>query len=172
MPDARRGVLQDVHWSVGLFGYFPTYTLGNIYAAELHAALRRDIGAVDALLAAGELAPILDWLGARTIHRRGRLLAPRALVAAACGREPDAATLLGELEAKYGALYGLTPILRGEPGDLRPLEGRSGHQSLLPEGEADDGILDRGRGRIDSHALVDHRHVGVAPTSKPLLWSR
>ena len=112
VPDARRGVLQDVHWSVGLFGYFPTYTLGNIYAAELHAALRRDVGAVDALLAAGELAPILDWLRTH-IHRRGRLLAPRALVAAACGREPDAATLLGELEAKYGALYGLTPIASG-----------------------------------------------------------
>ncbi len=43
VPDARNGVLQDVHWSVGLFGYFPTYTLGNIYAAELHAALRRDL---------------------------------------------------------------------------------------------------------------------------------
>ncbi len=106
VPDARQGVLQDVHWSVGLFGYFPTYTLGNIYAAELHAALRRDVGAVDALLAAGELAPILDWLRTH-IHRRGRLLAPRALVAAACGREPEAVTLLGQLEAKYGELYGL-----------------------------------------------------------------
>ena len=58
MPDARRGVLQDVHWSVGLFGYFPTYTLGNIYAAELHAALRRDLAELDAALAAGELAPV------------------------------------------------------------------------------------------------------------------
>ena len=106
VPDARRGVLQDVHWSVGLFGYFPTYTLGNIYAAELLAALRRDIGGVDELLAAGRLAPVLEWLRAR-IHRRGRLLAPRALVAAACGREPDAATLLAQLEAKYGELYGL-----------------------------------------------------------------
>ena len=47
VPDARRGVLQDVHWSVGLFGYFPTYTLGNIYAAELHAALRRDLPDLD-----------------------------------------------------------------------------------------------------------------------------
>jgi carboxypeptidase Taq len=70
------------------------------------------VGGVDALLAAGELAPILDWLRSH-VHRRGRLLAPRALVAEACGREPDAATLLGELEAKYGALYGLAPISSG-----------------------------------------------------------
>ena len=106
MPDARRGVLQDVHWSVGLFGYFPTYTLGNVYAAELHAALRRDLPDLDARLAAGDLAPVRAWLGPR-IHRRGRLLAPRALIAEATGREPDAATLVGQLEAKYGALYEL-----------------------------------------------------------------
>ena len=106
VPDPRRGVLQDVHWSVGLFGYFPTYTLGNVYAAELEAALRRDLPDLDARLAAGDLAPVLAWLGPR-IHRRGRLLAPRALIAEATGREPDAATLVGQLEAKYGALYGL-----------------------------------------------------------------
>ncbi len=106
VPDPRRGVLQDVHWSVGLFGYFPTYTLGNVYAAELHAALRRDLPDLDALLAAGELAPVRAWLGPR-IHRRGRLLAPHALIAEAIGHEPDAATLVGALEAKYGELYGL-----------------------------------------------------------------
>lgn len=106
VPDARRGVLQDVHWSAGLFGYFPTYTLGNIYAAELHAALRRDVPALDARLAAGDLEPVVTWLRPR-IHRRGRLLAPRTLIAEACGHEPAAATLLGQLEAKYGELYGL-----------------------------------------------------------------
>ncbi len=106
VPDPRRGVLQDVHWSVGLFGYFPTYTLGNVYAAELHAALRRDLPDLDARLAAGDLAPVRAWLGPR-IHRQGRLLAPRALIAAATGRDPDAATLVGQLETKYGALYDL-----------------------------------------------------------------
>jgi carboxypeptidase Taq len=108
VPDARRGVLQDVHWSAGLFGYFPTYTLGNIYAAELHEALRRDLGDLDASLAAGDLAPVVAWLRPR-IHRRGRLLAPRALIAEASGREPKAATLLGHLERKYGEIYGLAP---------------------------------------------------------------
>jgi carboxypeptidase Taq len=104
VPDARRGVLQDVHWSVGALGYFPTYTLGNIYAAELHAALRRDLPGLDAQLAAGDLAPVRDWLGPR-IHRRGRMLAPRTLIAEACGRAPEAATLMSQLEAKYRALY-------------------------------------------------------------------
>ena len=106
VPDARHGVLQDVHWSAGLFGYFPTYTLGNIYAAELNAALRRDVPDLDDRLAAGDLAPAVAWLRPR-IHRRGRLLAPRTLIAEACGREPEAATLLGQLEAKYGELYTL-----------------------------------------------------------------
>ena len=106
VPDARRGVLQDVHWAVGLFGYFPTYTIGNVYAAELDVALRRDLPDLDARLAAGDFAPVVGWLGPR-IHRRGRLLAPPALIAEATGRAPDAATLLRGLETKYGALYEL-----------------------------------------------------------------
>ena len=69
------GALQDVHWSVGAFGYFPTYTLGNVYAAELDAALRADLPDLDARLAAGDLAPVLGWLRPR-IHRRGRSLPP------------------------------------------------------------------------------------------------
>jgi len=105
VPDARRGVLQDVHWSSTAFGYFPTYTLGTIYAAELDAALRRDID-LDAGLAAGDLAPAIAWLNAR-IHRHGRLLPARRLIAEAIGREPDERALIAYLEAKFGALYGL-----------------------------------------------------------------
>ncbi|HET9067954.1 MAG TPA: carboxypeptidase M32 [Amaricoccus sp.] len=106
VPDARRGVLQDVHWSAGLFGYFPTYTLGNVYAGELYAALRRDVPDLDARLAAGDPGAALAWLGAR-IHRRGRMLAPRALIAEAIGREPDERALLCYLEAKYRSLHDL-----------------------------------------------------------------
>lgn len=106
VPDARRGVLQDVHWSVGLFGYFPTYSLGNVYAGALHAALRRDLPGLDGALAAGELGPALGWLGER-VHRRGRLRPPRVLIAEACGAEPEAGALLAYLEAKYGELYGV-----------------------------------------------------------------
>ena len=106
VPDPRRGVLQDVHWSVGLFGYFPTYTLGNVYAAELYAALRRDVPDLDAHLAAGDLSSVLAWLGPR-IHHQGRLLAPRVLIAAATGSDPDAARMVDQLQVKYGDLYGL-----------------------------------------------------------------
>ncbi|HET9068369.1 MAG TPA: carboxypeptidase M32 [Amaricoccus sp.] len=106
VPDARQGVLQDVHWAVGLFGYFPTYTLGNVYAGELHAALRRALPDLDAHLAAGDLAPAVGWLRTH-VHRRGRLLPPRRLIAAASGHEPDAGALLAYLEAKYGDLYAL-----------------------------------------------------------------
>jgi carboxypeptidase Taq len=92
-PDAARGVLQDVHWSAGAFGYFPTYTIGNVYAAELDAALRADLPDLDDRLAAGDPSSALDWLRAR-IHRRGSLL-------------PQPQTLVVALERKYGALYAL-----------------------------------------------------------------
>ncbi len=105
-PDARRGVLQDVHWSVGLFGYFPTYALGNIYAAELFAAMRAALPDLDADLRRGDLAGAIAWLRAN-IHGKGRLLPPRRLIEEACGHEPAEAVLLAYLEEKYGALYGL-----------------------------------------------------------------
>jgi carboxypeptidase Taq len=105
VPDARRGVLQDVHWASAAFGYFPTYTLGTVYAAELDAALRREID-IDAGLAAGDLAPAIAWLNAR-IHRRGRLLPARRLIAETIGREPDERALLAYLETKFGELYRL-----------------------------------------------------------------
>lgn len=106
VPDARRGVLQDVHWSAGLFGYFPTYTLGNVYAGEIHAALQRDIPDLDARLAAGELGEVVAWLGER-IHRRGRMVPPTRLIAEAVGRAPDERALLDYLEAKYSDLHDL-----------------------------------------------------------------
>jgi carboxypeptidase Taq len=105
VPDASRGVLQDVHWASAAFGYFPTYTLGTLYAAELDAALRREVD-LDAGLAAGDLAPANAWLNAR-IHRHGRLLPARRLIAEAIGREPDERALLSHLETKFGELYRL-----------------------------------------------------------------
>lgn len=106
VPDAARGCMQDVHWSAGLFGYFPTYTLGNIYAGALHAALRRDLPDLDGHLAAGDLGAVRGWLGPR-IHRLGRTLRADALIAQACGAPPDEKALLDYLKEKYGALYGL-----------------------------------------------------------------
>lgn len=105
-PDAARGCLQDVHWSEGLFGYFPTYTLGNLNAAALAQALRRDLPDLDDRLSAGDLLPIRDWLRAH-IHRHGRIRPARELMARVTGGEVDEKPLLAHLEAKFGALYGL-----------------------------------------------------------------
>ena len=100
------GCLQDVHWSVGLFGYFPTYTLGNVYAGCLHEALRRDLPDLDAALAEGDTSPATGWLAER-LQRHGGLRAPRETIRHATGAEVSAEPLLTYLEAKFGALYGL-----------------------------------------------------------------
>jgi carboxypeptidase Taq len=98
------GMLQDVHWSVGLFGYFPTYSLGNLYAGCLHEALRRDLPDLDASLARGEAAPALAWLRER-LQRHGGLREPRDTIVHATGAEPTEGPLLDYLDAKFGALY-------------------------------------------------------------------
>ena len=101
------GMLQDVHWSVGLFGYFPTYALGNVYAGCLHAALRADLPDLDSRLAMGDLAPATGWLASH-LQRHGALRMPAQTIAHACaGRTPDEEPLLGYLEAKFGDLYAL-----------------------------------------------------------------
>lgn len=100
------GCLQDVHWSVGLFGYFPTYALGNIYAGCLHDALRRAVPDLDNQLAAGDLSGASAWLR-ENLQRFGKLYAPRETIEKACGMAPSEAPLLDYLEEKFGALYGL-----------------------------------------------------------------
>ena len=100
------GVLQDVHWPVGLFGYFPTYSLGNVYAGCLHAALRAALPALDQHMAKGDLAPALGWLR-DTLQAHGGLRTPRATVEHATGAPVHEAALLGYLEAKYRMLYAL-----------------------------------------------------------------
>ena len=106
VPDVSLGVLQDVHWSIGLFGYFPTYSLGNIYAACLDRAMRRALPDRDAMVAAAECQPILDWLR-ENIHSKGRLLPAPELIERACGEAASAAPLIDYLEAKFTALYDL-----------------------------------------------------------------
>lgn len=100
------GMLQDVHWSVGLFGYFPTYSLGNLYAGCLHKALRADQPGLDADLARGDLTAATGWLREK-VQRHGALYAPRDLIAGAIGGQPSEAPLLDYLEAKFGEIYAL-----------------------------------------------------------------
>ncbi|MDO5642476.1 MAG: carboxypeptidase M32 [Paracoccus sp. (in: a-proteobacteria)] len=100
------GVLQDVHWAVGLFGYFPTYTLGNIYAGCLNKAMRAALPDLDDALAAGDATPAVEWLR-ENIHRHGSLIPARPLIEQASGAPVSATPLLDYLEAKFSAIYGL-----------------------------------------------------------------
>ena len=100
------GVLQDVHWSIGLFGYFPTYTLGNVYAGCLWQALNLAVPRVQAQLARGETGEAVGWLR-ENLQRHGGLRSPRETIAHACGFEPSEEPLLGYLEEKFRGLYGL-----------------------------------------------------------------
>ena len=98
------GCLQDVHWAVGLFGYFPTYTLGNVYAGCLYQALRAAVPDLDADLARGATSAATGWLR-DNLQRHGGLYEPRDTVTRACGFEPTEAPLLDYLDQKFGAIY-------------------------------------------------------------------
>ncbi|OSP56361.1 carboxypeptidase M32 [Pseudoruegeria sp. SK021] len=103
VPKASLGVLQDVHWSVGLFGYFPTYSLGNVYAGCLFKALKDDIPALDAHLSAGDPSPATAWLAER-VQRHGALRDGRETIEHATGAAPSEGPLLDYLEAKFGEM--------------------------------------------------------------------
>lgn len=100
------GVLQDIHWSAGLIGYFPTYTLGNIFAAQLMAAASRDLPDLDRDLAAGRFDGLLAWLR-RHVHAYGRQFESAALVEQASGEPVSERWLVDSLWQRYGAAYGL-----------------------------------------------------------------
>jgi len=103
---AAEGCLQDVHWSEGLIGYFPTYTLGNMGAAALMARLREDEPSIDDSLSAGDFRPVLDWLRPR-VHAPGRVKPVADLWRDAVGAVPDEKPLLAHLNAKFDALAGM-----------------------------------------------------------------
>lgn len=105
-PDDARGVLQDIHWAFGLFGYFPTYTLGNLYAAQFWAAAQADVPDLPARIGRGEFRPLLDWLRDK-IHRHGRQPSAAELCRRVTGRDLDAAPFLDYLRRKFGELYEL-----------------------------------------------------------------
>ncbi len=106
VPDDLRGVLQDIHWSEGIIGYFPTYAIGNVLAAQLWRAAHADIPELDEEISRGELGALRVWLREK-VHRHGRLLSPPELVEHAVGAPLDPEPMLEHLRAKYGALYAL-----------------------------------------------------------------
>jgi len=103
---ASNGVLQDVHWSVGLFGYFPTYSLGNVYAGCLHEALRAAVPDLDAQLSVGDTSAATGWLQ-QNLQRHGGLFTPRDVISRASGQEAGPDPLLKYLTQKFSSLYGL-----------------------------------------------------------------
>ena len=106
-PNRTLGVLQDIHWSMGAFGYFPTYTLGNLYAAQLLAKAREDLTDHDEQIRNGDFSPILDWMRAH-VHARGSILEPAALIEEATGSPPSPDAFVEYLRDKVKRLYGLT----------------------------------------------------------------
>lgn len=100
------GCLQDVHWSAGLFGYFPTYSLGNVYAAQLFQKARRDLPALDESFDRGEYHELLAWLRDK-VHIHGQRYAPATLIERAVEGPIDSHVLIAALRHKYGSLYNL-----------------------------------------------------------------
>lgn len=99
------GCLQDIHWSMGAFGYFPTYLLGNIYAAQLWDRFRSESVGWEERVAKGDLLFIKSWLGQK-IHRHGRRYLPRELIEKATGQPLSTASYLSYLQTKYGPSAG------------------------------------------------------------------
>jgi carboxypeptidase Taq len=106
VPDDRRGCLQDVHWSMGAIGYFPTYSLGNLYAAQLWDTVATELTDIDELVRAGNFQPLLSWLR-QNIHQHGRRFSARDLGERVTGKKLDHQPLIRYLRGKLEPLYGL-----------------------------------------------------------------
>lgn len=100
------GVLQDVHWSFGAFGYFPTYTLGNLYSVQFYEQAKLEIPHLENEIAAGQLMVLRRWLGQK-IHRWGRMFTPDHLAQRVTGKSLDPEPFLSYIEKKYGEIYKL-----------------------------------------------------------------
>lgn len=105
VPDDARGCLQDVHWSAGLFGYFPTYTLGNLYAAQLFEKILEDIPDLHGGFARGDFSQLKEWLNTN-LHAHGSRYLPAELCERITGRPLGPEPLLRHLDGKLRPLYG------------------------------------------------------------------
>jgi carboxypeptidase Taq len=105
-PDDAQGVLQDVHWSFGLMGYFPTYTLGNLYGAQFFHQAQQELPDLEGQIGRGEFGGLKTWLNDK-VHNRGSRLRASELVEEVTGEKLSADYFTNYLEAKFGALYNL-----------------------------------------------------------------
>lgn len=104
--NAAEGILQDMHWSDGSFGYFPTYLLGTIYDGMFLEAMEKDLGSVDTLLAEGRIAEITAWLHEK-IHRHGSMRTAAETLREVCGQEVTAEPIIRYFKKKYAEIYGV-----------------------------------------------------------------
>ena len=102
VPDHAHGVLQDMHWSSGLIGYFSTYLLGTVMSVQIWEKADEELGGLDEQIERGEFAPLREWLGDK-IHSQGRKYVPQELLRHATGSTIDAAPYLAYLKRKFGA---------------------------------------------------------------------
>ena len=100
------GVLQDMHWSGGSFGYFPSYALGNLYNAQFYNKIKKDIPDLKEKMEAGEFLCIKEWLG-ENIHRHGSVYKPEELIRMITGEELNAKYFIEYLNEKYTKIYDL-----------------------------------------------------------------
>ena len=105
VPCDSSGCLQDMHWPSGLIGYFPTYAIGNAYAAQILYAMKKELD-IEALVAAGDIPEITAWLRER-IHRYGRIKTAEQIVCDCCGEGLDPKCYTDYLSDKYSKLYGV-----------------------------------------------------------------
>lgn len=105
-PNDGMGVLQDVHWSGGDFGYFASYSLGNMYAAQFMHTMRKEIPELDSFIEEGKLAPIKEWLTEK-IHKYGKSETPAKIILRVTGEELNPDYLADYLETKYKEIYKL-----------------------------------------------------------------
>lgn len=105
-PTDTLGVLQDIHWSGGMIGYFPTYSMGNLLSAQLYEKALEAHPTIPAEIARGEFGTLLGWMQ-QHIYRHGRKFQPRELIERATGEPMHARAYVRYLKAKYGEIYGL-----------------------------------------------------------------
>ena len=105
-PDDAQGLLQDVHWSGGAIGYFPTYALGNLIASQLWEKITKDIPNLENQIGEGQFEPLLSWLR-ENIHRHGAKFEPLELLERVLGSGLEAGPYVRYLETKFGDIYGL-----------------------------------------------------------------
>jgi carboxypeptidase Taq len=108
-PDAARGVLQDIHWALADIGYFPTYTLGNLYAAQFFQQAQKDLSDLDGHLANGQFSLLRDWLN-KNIYSQGKRYTARELITHVTGQDLSARSLLNRLRGKAAEIYHVESI--------------------------------------------------------------